>query len=63
MIGVGEKERIRKAYFIEHRSIRWIAKNCHYSRTTVRKALCDASPPVYKRNKESVSRILGHLSR
>jgi len=60
MIGVEEKERMRRAYFVEHRSIRWIARNYHRSRTTVRKALRDASPPpVYKRNKEPVSKVLG----
>jgi len=59
MIGVEEKERIRRAYFVEHRSIRWIARNYHFSRTTVRKALRDASPPVYKRKKKPVSKVLG----
>jgi len=58
MIGVEEKERIRRAYFVEHRSIRWIARNYHFSRTTVRKALADASSPIYKRKKEPVSRVL-----
>lgn len=38
MIGVEEKERIRRAYFVKHRSIRWITRNYHRSRTTVRKA-------------------------
>jgi len=59
MIGVEEKERIRRAYFVEHRSIRWIAKNYHFSRLTVRKALGDASPPVYKRKKEPAPKVLG----
>jgi len=59
MIGVEEKERIRRAYFVEHRSIRWITRNYHRSRTTVRKALGDASPPVYRREKEPVSKVLG----
>lgn len=59
MIGVEEKERIRRAYFVKHRSIRWITRNYHRSRTTVRKALRDASSPVYKRNKERVSKVLG----
>jgi len=59
MIGVEEKERIRRAYFVEHKSIRWIARNYHFSRTTVRKALGDASPPMYKRNEEPVSKVLG----
>lgn len=59
MVGVEEKERIRRAYFIAHRTIRWIAKKYHHSRSTVRKALQDASPPVYQRSKEYVSNILG----
>ena len=59
MVGVEEKERIRKAYFRREKSIRWIAKNYHYSRPTVRKALEDASPPVYRRSKEHAARVLG----
>lgn len=59
MIGVEEKERIRKARFRKGRSIRWIAKNYHHSRPAVRKALKDASAPVYKRSKEPAARVLG----
>ena len=59
MVGVEEKERIRKARFRKGRSIRWIAKNYYHSRPTVRKALKDASPPVYKRSKEPVAWVLG----
>ena len=59
MVGVEEKERIRKAYFRNKRSKRWIAKNYHHSRPTVRKALEDASPPVYRRSKKPVSKVLG----
>jgi transposase len=51
MVGVGEKERIRRAYFVEGKSIRWIAKHYHHGRRTVRKALRDASPPEYVRKK------------
>ncbi len=59
MIGLEEEERIRRAYFVEHRSIRWITRNYHFSGTTVCKALGDASPAVYRREKERVSKVLG----
>ncbi len=59
MIGLEEKQRIRGAYFVEHRSIRWITRNYHFSGTTVCKALGDASPPVHRREKERVSKVLG----
>ena len=59
MVGVEEKERIRRAYFINKRAVRWIARKYHHSRPTIRKALQDASPPVYHRSKEYASNVLG----
>ena len=46
MITVEDKEEIRRLFYIEHRSIRWIARTLGHSRKTVRKALGDASAPV-----------------
>ena len=36
MIQVEDRERIRRAYFEEHKSIREIAKEGHHARATVR---------------------------
>jgi transposase len=47
MIQVDEKEKIRRLYFIKRHSIRKIAREHHYSRKTVRKAVNDASVPEY----------------
>jgi transposase len=47
MIQVDEKEKIRRLYFIKRHSIRKIAKEHHYARKTVRKAIQDASVPEY----------------
>ena len=49
MVQVDEKERIRNAYYLQERSIREIARCMRHSRKTVRKAILDSSPPVYKR--------------
>ena len=42
MISVEKREQIRRAYFIENKSMRTIAKELHCSRDTVKKAI--ASP-------------------
>lgn len=47
MIEVDEKEEIRRAFFIEGKTIREIARDRHHGRETVKKALADPSPTVY----------------
>ena len=47
MLKVDQREQIRRAYFIEGKSIRQIAREGHHDRGTVRKALRDAGPPHY----------------
>jgi transposase len=44
---VDQKEEIRRAYFIEGKSIRRIAREGRHDRATVRKAIRDAGPPHY----------------
>ena len=39
MIKVDERERIRRAYFLEGKSIRQIAREMKHSRTTVKNAM------------------------
>jgi transposase len=49
MVKVDEKERIRRAYFFQRKSIRQIAREFHHARRTVRKAIYDPAPPRYTR--------------
>jgi len=53
------KEHIRRDHFILRKSIRQIAKERHVARKTIRAALRDASPTVYKRKSEPPSPVLG----
>lgn len=55
MITVEDKEEIRRLYYLEHKSVRWIARRLGHSRKTVRKALADASPPAYQRREPRLS--------
>lgn len=59
MIKVEDKEEIRRLYFWRRWSIRKIARELGHSRKTVRKALNDASCPVYKRRTYSPQRVIG----
>ena len=53
------KEHIRRDHFILRKSIRQIAKERHVARKTIRAALRDASPTVYKRKIDPPSPVLG----
>ena len=55
MITVEDKEEIRRLFYLEHKSVRWIARKLGRSRKTVRKALADASPSVYQRKEPRLS--------
>ena len=59
MVQVDEKERIRNAYYVQERSIREIAREMRHSRKTVRNALSDPSPPVYRRVSPVPSPVMG----
>jgi transposase len=59
MIKVDEKENIRRLYFIKRHSIRWIARENHYSRKTIRKAISDASVPEYRLSTPKPRRVMG----
>ena len=47
MLKVDQREQIRRAFFIDGKSIRQVAREGHHDRRTVRKALHDAGPPHY----------------
>jgi transposase len=47
MIQVEDREAIRRAYFVEHKSIRAIARELHHGRDVIREALASAEPRRY----------------
>lgn len=47
MLTVGQREQIRRWYYVDGWSIRRIAREGHWDRRTIRKALRDAGPPRY----------------
>lgn len=47
MLTVDQREQIRRAYFINGKSIRQIARERHHDRRTIRKALADSGLPQY----------------
>jgi transposase len=59
MITVETREQIRRAYFIEHQSIRQIARELHCSRRTAEKALASAEPAPYIRAAPRPAPVLG----
>lgn len=48
MIQVEVREQMRRAYYVDHKSIRAIARESGHSRRTVREALASAAPPAYR---------------
>jgi len=61
VLKVDQKEQIRRAFFIEGKSIRQIAREGHHDRRTVRAAIRDASPPRYTLSKSRVRPVLGRF--
>jgi transposase len=59
MISVEDREEIRRAYFIEKRSQRQIARELGHSRKTVRKAIESAEPAEYTLRQPRSSPVLG----
>lgn len=61
MIDVVDKEIIRRLYFVQGKSMRWIARELKMSRKTVRKALNDALPPEYNLTKSKPRPVTGPI--
>ena len=59
MISVEDREKIRRAYFIEKKSLRQIAKELRVARKTVRKAIASAEPETYTLSEPRSAPILG----
>jgi transposase len=56
---VDQREQIRRAYFIDGKSVRQIARERHHDRGTIRKALRDAGPPRYRLDGPRPRPVLG----
>ena len=56
---VEEYETIRRAYFLEGKSIREISRQLKHGRTLVRKAITHAEPPGYRLSKHRPAPVLG----
>ena len=59
MLTVVDYEKIRRAYYIEDKSMRQIARELNHSRHTIKKALKQAEPPGYVQQKPRPSPVLG----
>jgi len=59
MISVEDRERIRRAYFIENKSMRQIARELGHSRDTVKKAIEAAEPATYTLRRPRPAPTLG----
>jgi transposase len=61
MISVVDKEIIRRLYFKQQKSIRWIARELKMSRKTVRKALVDGDEPKYNLTRPKPKPVTSHI--
>jgi transposase len=59
MIQVEQREQIRRAYFIEHKSMRQIARELGHSRETVRKMIDSEGPSQYTLTQPRTAPVLG----
>ena len=59
MITVENKEEIRRAYYIQGKSIRQIHRETGHHRRTIRKALEDGMKPEYQRSRSHARPVMG----
>lgn len=59
MLQVEDREQIRRAYFIQNKSIRQIARELKHSRDTVRQAIASAEAPRYMLGQAKPAPVLG----
>jgi len=59
MITVNDRELIRRAHFVEHKSVRQIARELQHSRKTVKQALASAEPARYTLQVVRTAPVLG----
>jgi len=61
MITVENREAIRRAYYLEHKSMRQIAREQHHSRRTVAKALQETETPPSHHSTPKPTSVLGYF--
>ena len=59
MISVEKREKIRRAYFVEEKSIRQIARELSCSRRTIRRAIASAECASYRLSEPRPAPVLG----
>src|SRR5437879_13831997 len=59
MISEDARERMRRAYYLEKKTLRQIAREEGYSRVTIQKAISDASPRTYTMTQPRPAIVLG----
>jgi len=59
MINEEARERMRRAYYLEKKTLRQIAREEGYSRVTIKKAISDASPRTYHMTQPRPAIVLG----
>jgi transposase len=59
MISEEARERIRRAYYLEKKTLRQIAQEEGYSRVTIQRVISDASPRTYTMTKPRPAIVLG----
>jgi transposase len=59
MISVEKREQIRRAYFVENKSMRTIAKELHCSRDTIQKAIASPEGEPYTLTAPRPAPVLG----
>jgi len=59
MISVEKREQIRRAYFVESKSMRTIARELHCSRDTVKKAMASPEGEPYTMTRDRSAPVLG----
>ncbi len=58
MITVEDKEEIRRAHYIQGKSIRQIHRETGHHRRTIRKALADGMKPEYQQRKPQAQPVM-----
>ena len=59
MISEDARERMRRAYYLEKKTLRQIAREEGFSRVTIQKAISDASPRTYTMTQPRPAIVLG----
>ncbi len=60
MISEDARERMRRSYYLEKKSLRQIAREEGYCRETIKKAISDTSPRSYDLTQPRPAIVLGH---